>query len=90
MSGTIPPLPKYAFMACCSVKKKHRDNFTFIFETLYQLLSIFMADWLMWVRGEMRNVCGDEVHRLLHLSLKIFGCHVICIGKYIYIACSLL
>jgi hypothetical protein len=29
MSGTILPLPQYAFMAWCSVKKKHRDNFTF-------------------------------------------------------------
>jgi hypothetical protein len=29
MSGTIPPLPPYAFVAC-SVKKKQRDNFTFI------------------------------------------------------------
>jgi hypothetical protein len=29
MSGAIPPLPQYAFMAWCSVKKKHRDNFTF-------------------------------------------------------------
>jgi hypothetical protein len=29
MSEAIPPLPQYAFMAWCSVKKKHRDNFTF-------------------------------------------------------------
>jgi hypothetical protein len=29
MSGDIPPLPKYAFMVWFSVKKKHRDNFTF-------------------------------------------------------------
>jgi hypothetical protein len=30
MSGAIPPLLQYAFMAWCSVKKKkkHRDNFT--------------------------------------------------------------
>jgi hypothetical protein len=27
MSGAIPPLPQYAFMAWCLVK--HRDNFTF-------------------------------------------------------------
>jgi len=27
MSGAIPPLPKYAFMARCSVKRTHRDNF---------------------------------------------------------------
>jgi hypothetical protein len=29
MSGTILPLPQYAFMAWCFVpKKKHRDKFT--------------------------------------------------------------
>jgi hypothetical protein len=27
MSGAIPPLPQYVFMAWCLVK--HRDNFTF-------------------------------------------------------------
>jgi len=26
MSGAIPSLPQYAFMAWCSVKKKHKDN----------------------------------------------------------------
>jgi hypothetical protein len=30
MSGAILPLPQYAFMAWCLVKK-HRDNFTFTF-----------------------------------------------------------
>jgi hypothetical protein len=29
MSGAIHPLPQYAFMAWCLVKK-HRDNFTFL------------------------------------------------------------
>jgi hypothetical protein len=29
MSGAIPPFPKYAFLAWCSAKKKHRVNFTF-------------------------------------------------------------
>jgi hypothetical protein len=29
MSGAIPPLHQYAFMAWCLVKKKHRDNFIF-------------------------------------------------------------
>jgi hypothetical protein len=27
MSGAVPPLPQYAFIASCLVK--HRDNFTF-------------------------------------------------------------
>jgi hypothetical protein len=35
MHGTIPPLPQYAFMAWCSVKERHRDNFTF---TIYTAL----------------------------------------------------
>jgi hypothetical protein len=29
MRGAIPPLPQYAVMAWCSIKRKHRDNFTF-------------------------------------------------------------
>jgi hypothetical protein len=29
MSGAISPLPQYAFMAWCSVKRKSTDNFTF-------------------------------------------------------------
>jgi hypothetical protein len=29
MHGATPPLPQYAFMAWCSVKKRHRDKFTF-------------------------------------------------------------
>jgi hypothetical protein len=30
MRGFIPPFPQYASMEWCSVKKKHRDNITFI------------------------------------------------------------
>jgi hypothetical protein len=33
-NGHIPPLPQYAFMASCSVKKKLRDNFTFTLKIL--------------------------------------------------------
>jgi hypothetical protein len=33
MSGAIPPLPQYDFMEWCFVKK-HRDNFTFTFNTI--------------------------------------------------------
>jgi len=39
MRGAIPPLPQYAFMAWCSVKK-HRGNFTFTF-TLIGILHTF-------------------------------------------------
>jgi hypothetical protein len=31
MSGAIFPLRQYAFVAWCSIEKKHRDNFTFTF-----------------------------------------------------------
>jgi hypothetical protein len=31
MHGAIPPLSLFAFMAWCSVKKKLRENFTFLF-----------------------------------------------------------
>jgi hypothetical protein len=31
MGGAIPPVSQYAFMVCCSVKNKHRDNFSFTF-----------------------------------------------------------
>jgi hypothetical protein len=31
MNGAVPPLLQYAFIAWCSVKKKHGDNFTFTF-----------------------------------------------------------
>jgi hypothetical protein len=34
MLGAIPPLPQYAFMAWCSVKK-HKENFTFTFTFTY-------------------------------------------------------
>jgi hypothetical protein len=33
MCGAIPPLLQYAFLAWCSVKKKHRDNFTLLYFT---------------------------------------------------------
>jgi len=29
MRGATHPLPQYSLMAWCSVKKKHRANFTF-------------------------------------------------------------
>jgi hypothetical protein len=41
MNGAIPPLPKYAFMAWCSVKKKHRDNFTFTLRLKRFIYSVF-------------------------------------------------
>jgi hypothetical protein len=31
MRGAVSPLPQYTFVALCSVKKRHRDNFTFTY-----------------------------------------------------------
>jgi hypothetical protein len=36
MRGAILSFPQYAFMTWCSVKKKHRDNFTFAFTFKYK------------------------------------------------------
>jgi hypothetical protein len=38
MRGAIPPLPQYSFIAWCSVKKQHRDNFAFSLTLKYMLL----------------------------------------------------
>jgi hypothetical protein len=40
MCVAIPPLPQYATMVCCSIKKKHRENFTF---TLLAILAHTVA-----------------------------------------------
>jgi hypothetical protein len=42
MSGAIHPLPQYAFMAWCLVKKKHRDNFTFFFTYYLRTDSVYV------------------------------------------------
>jgi hypothetical protein len=44
MSGAIPPLPQYAFMAWCSVKIKRRDNFTFTLTPLLQSMFFPQAE----------------------------------------------
>jgi hypothetical protein len=57
MRGAISPLPQYVFMAWCSVKEKHKDNFTFylplhllydVHLELYipEMLGIFFAEFL--------------------------------------------
>jgi hypothetical protein len=35
MSGAIPPLPQYAFMACCSVKTQGQFYLPFLFTTIW-------------------------------------------------------
>jgi len=48
MRGAIPPLPQYAFMAWCSVKKDHRDNFNFTFKvSILRLQFIFMEHYCL-------------------------------------------
>jgi hypothetical protein len=43
MRGATHPLTQYAFMAWCSVKKKHRDNFTFTDSIMLQSLILLLA-----------------------------------------------
>jgi hypothetical protein len=70
MSGDIPPLPQYAFMAWCLVK--HRDNFTF---TLTLLLRLYLHCCLL-------NACSlvlktlYQVHTL-HSVKSQGGCKLI-------------
>jgi len=44
MSGAIPPLPQYAFMAWCWVKRKHSDNFTFYLTLLISRILYLNCD----------------------------------------------
>jgi len=43
MIGAIPPFPQYAFIASCSVKKKHRDNFTLPFIIIIIIIIIIIV-----------------------------------------------
>jgi hypothetical protein len=62
MTGAIPLLPQYAFMAWCLVK--HRDNFTFILNSLsltsvsHYLMTLFQLHWLSPSNGV---VTGNDV-----------------------------
>jgi hypothetical protein len=54
MHEAIPPLPQYAFMAWCSVKKDHRDNFTFYISRKSKTVEIYvkvcgLTTWLFTV-----------------------------------------
>jgi hypothetical protein len=40
MCGAISPLPKDAFMAWLSLKKKHKGNFTFFFTSVGSKISL--------------------------------------------------
>jgi len=63
MRGTIPPLPQYAFVAWCSVKKKHKDNFTTFIQSLFTELTYSMEHSPM---GEAyRCPAGQKIPHLL-------------------------
>jgi hypothetical protein len=55
MHEIIPPIPQYAFMAWCSVKKKYRDNFTFILQSL-----IYSRNFLHFMESEVSLLCSQE------------------------------
>jgi hypothetical protein len=58
MSGAIPPLPQYAFMAWCSVKKEAQGQLYFL-----PLISGMYTDWHKASMGEKRNACNILVVR---------------------------
>jgi hypothetical protein len=56
MRGALPPLPQYAFVAWCSIKK-HRANFTFTFYNAYSF-----ALYTEWVTNPLRRI----IHTVLY------------------------
>jgi len=77
MRGAIPPLPQYAFMAWCLVKR--RDNFTFTFYS-YKLRAVDRhqspgwekshTDWLAVGEDKAKSIKrksqGNEGRALVH------------------------
>jgi hypothetical protein len=45
MSGAIPPLPQYAFMASCSVKKKAQGQL-YLYQVMYEMKEIISLDYV--------------------------------------------
>jgi hypothetical protein len=67
MSGTIPPLPQYVFMAWCLVK--HRDNFTFtLFNELHGVESLREANSHSASQKISRLLWNPKVHYRGHKS----------------------
>jgi hypothetical protein len=80
MSGAIPPLPQYVFMAWWSVKRKHRVTlpFTFIFILeqeklskflLYDYVRISLEQW--YSTGGTRTPRGTRRHLRGYVTFKI-------------------
>jgi hypothetical protein len=72
MRGAILPLPQYAFMAWCSVKKKHRVSFTCLLFMLYKanrnrLLGLRCATLMIKVKLDFHDsVSIKNSHWLYH------------------------
>jgi hypothetical protein len=66
MSGAIPPLPQNALMAWCSVKKKHRDNFTFTFRGTASLGGVWERISFITIGGTYGNLAENMLGIRLH------------------------
>jgi hypothetical protein len=64
MSGDIPALPQYAFMAWCLVK--HKDNFTFTLPYL-RVIGWKGVDWMLLVQdsNQWRAPLNREINLLV-------------------------
>jgi hypothetical protein len=56
MRGAIHPLPQYAFMAWCPVKKQHRNNFTFTFTLPNFIFVTAMAIFSSNFEGRQKDI----------------------------------
>jgi hypothetical protein len=87
MSGTIPPLLRYAFMAWCLVKKKHRDSYYFKFYLhviprtrvpIFDLCSETSQNSVLPFKphglsqkGKKENPCNNTRHEVCPVSTRV-------------------
>jgi hypothetical protein len=69
MRGAIPLLPQYAFMVRCSVKKKHRDNFTFYLISLKVTLYFKNMKSYISTASLIIEISEQSLCLLLHMTL---------------------
>jgi hypothetical protein len=60
MSGVIPPLPQYAFMAWYSVIEKHRENFYLRNEHALMMTGIKLLRRIFGPKGEELRKTGEN------------------------------